>query len=143
MAKEEFIKLSFVDKEQAKWGNVTYRNNLWQYFFQINKGKPLSQKDIDKVETEFRKIQAEGDRLFAEVDVQEGEGSAKKQSRLEMLEIIGPEVDKILKAKTMKDLKAVWTTILDTSYESLKRNQKKYLNEIKDKRKAELVARKG
>ena len=142
MAKE-FIKLSFVDKEQAKWGNVTYRNNLWQYFFQINKGKPLSQKDIDKVEAEFRKIQAAGDTLFAEVEIQEGEGSKKKESRLEMLEVIGEHVDKILKAKSLSDLKRIWVQIYEGPYNELKRNQKKYLDEIKDKRKAELISRRG
>lgn len=138
---EEVVKLSFATKDEAKWGSVNYRTSLWQYFFQVNKGQPLSQKDIDKVEKEFRKIQAANETLFAEVEIEEGEGSVKKQSRLEMLEVIGKEVDQILKAKSLSELKRVWIQILGSSYESLKRNQKKYLNDIKDKRKAELIAR--
>lgn len=60
-----------------------------------------------------------------------------------MLEVIGEHVDKILKAKSLSDLKRIWVQIYEGPYNELKRNQKKYLDEIKDKRKAELISRRG
>lgn len=132
-------RLSFVSKEEAKWGNVTFRQNLWTYFYEVNKGEDLSDKDIAHVETIFRKIQTAADTLFAEVDVQEGEGSSKRSNKLALLETVGAEMNKLINASTLAELKVAWNEILETKYESLTRKQKKHLNDIKEKRKAELI----
>lgn len=133
-------KLTFATAEEAKWGSVNFRTNLWTYFFQVKKGKTLTAADIKIVEKTFRQIQAANETLFSDVEVKKGEGSARRSKQVNVLDTVGPEINSLINAKNLKELKKIWVKILDSGkYESLKRKEKKYLDDIKENRKAELI----
>ena len=134
-------KLKFATADEAKWGSVNFRTNLWTYFFQIKKGKALTAADIKIVEKTFRQIQEANEALFGEVEVEKGEGSANRRQKIDVLELIGPEINKLINTKNLKELKKEWNAILEgDKYTTLKRKEKKYLDDIKENRKAELIA---
>lgn len=134
-------KMKFATADEAKWGSVNFRTSLWTYFFTISKGKPLTAKDIKLVEKTFRQIQEANEALFGEVEIEKGEGSARRSKQTDVLELIGPEINKVINANSIKDLKKIWNEIIEgDKYDSLKRKEKKYLDDIKENRKAELIA---
>lgn len=132
----EVEKLVFNTKEEAKWESINFRTGLWQYFIEVKNGKPLTDKDITLVKQTYVQIKEAKESFFADVEI---EGEARKSKAASLLDEVGDEVSSLLGAKSLSELKRVWTMILDGRYESLNRKQKKYLNDIKDKRKGELL----
>lgn len=120
-------------KEEIFWDMKGLKQCLWSYFIEIKKGRLMTQKDYDFVWDEFNKTEVDVQTRYAPVL---SEKDKEKTDKISLVEVLSEEIDKMLAAKSLKDLKKIWLGFELGNYSE---DEYKYLEKIKQKRKNELL----
>lgn len=116
------------EPEELFWEKKGYKQCLWSYFVTVKKGKPLKKSDFDLVWSVFNSIEEDSNTRYADVVVDK-KGRTKNN---DLIVDLSDEANKIMNAKSMKELKKVFQQIKAEEYTT---PQREYLRKLINGRK--------